>query len=74
MIPALFVTFLSCCSAVIFLELLIKVDPGCGNVVTFCAFLFISAEGFVTTMKLGQKTPQVPLTEWLKLVLFFFIV
>jgi len=74
MIPTLFVTFLSCCSAVIFLELLIKVDPGCGNVVTLCAFLFIAAEGFITTMKLGQKTPQVPLTEWLKLVLFFFIV
>lgn len=66
-------TFLSCCSAVIFLELLVKEDPGCGNVVTLSAFLFISIEGFITTMDLGRKKMQVPVSEWFKLVCAFFI-
>ena len=70
---ALATTFLSCCSAVIFLELLVKEDPGCGNVVTFSAFVFISLEGFFTTMKMGRKKPEVPLSEWFKLVIAFFI-
>ena len=70
---AISTTFISCCSAVIFLELLVKEDPGCGNVVTFSAFLFISLEGFFTTMDFGRKKPKVPLIEWFKLVIAFFI-
>jgi len=35
-------------------------DPGCGNLVTFASFLFISLEGFLVTTKCGTVSPIVP--------------
>jgi len=67
-------TLFGCCSSVIFLELLIKEDSGVGNLVTLCAFLFISADGLLHDLQLGRKKLQVPVTEWLKMVIIFFVV
>ena len=76
MLPVLSIctTLIGCCFAVIFLELLVREDPGCGHLVTLSAFVFISAEGFVNGLKFGRKSLVVPVTEWLRLVLIFFIV
>ena len=61
---AILTVFLGCSLNVIFLELLVKSDPGCGNLVTFTSFLFISIEGFVFTSEFGKKTPKVPLKAY----------
>ena len=45
-ILAIFVCLTSCCCNVVFLELLVRKDPGIGNLVTFSQFLIISLEGF----------------------------
>lgn len=70
----LLTTFTSCCVAVICLESLIQEEPGIGNLVTVCSFLFISIDGFINELNLGRKALQVPVTEWLKLVVIYFIV
>ncbi|XP_059567811.1 nucleotide sugar transporter SLC35B4 isoform X4 [Myotis daubentonii] len=53
--------FAGCCSNVIFLELLVRKHPGCGNIVTFAQFLFIAVEGFLFEAKLGRKQPAIPI-------------
>jgi len=73
-LPLIATTLFGCCSAVICLELLIQEDPGVGHLVTFCAFLFISADGLLNELQLGRKKLQVPVTEWIKIVIIFFIV
>ena len=37
-------------------------DPGIGNLVTFCSFLFITVQGFFFTARCGTITPKVPIT------------
>ena len=59
-LPLIATTLLGCCSAVICLELLIQEDSGVGHLVTFCAFLFISADGLLNELQLGRKKLQVP--------------
>lgn len=71
---AMLVVFIGCCSNVFFLELLIKEDSGSGNLITFAQFVVIAVEGFITTMRFGTKKTEVPFTEYLKMVLMFFIV
>ncbi|KAF2345033.1 UAA transporter [Trinorchestia longiramus] len=66
--------FIGCCSNVIFLELLVKAEPACGTLITFSQFVFIAAMGFIFTMQFGRKKNNIPLREYLMLVLFFFIV
>lgn len=70
----LLATLIGCCSAVICLEALIQEDPGVGNLVTVCAFIFISLDGFVNELKFGHKKLNVPVSEWLTLVVLFFLV
>ncbi|XP_015414898.1 PREDICTED: UDP-xylose and UDP-N-acetylglucosamine transporter isoform X7 [Myotis davidii] len=53
--------FAGCCSNVIFLELLVRRHPGCGNIVTFAQFLFIAVEGFLFEANLGRKQPAIPI-------------
>ncbi|XP_014390645.1 PREDICTED: UDP-xylose and UDP-N-acetylglucosamine transporter isoform X5 [Myotis brandtii] len=53
--------FAGCCSNVIFLELLVRKHPGCGNIVTFAQFLFIAVEGFLFEANLGRKQPAIPI-------------
>ena len=52
---AILTVFVGCSFNVIFLELLVKADTGCGNLVTFTSFLFISVEGFIFTSDFGNE-------------------
>ena len=61
---AILTVFLGCSLNVVFLELLVKSDQGCGNLVTFLSFLFISIEGFIFTSDFGRRTPKVPLKAY----------
>jgi UDP-xylose/UDP-N-acetylglucosamine transporter B4 len=69
---AIFGVFLGCCSNVVFLELLVKADPGSGNLITFLQFLFISVHGFIATAKFGTVKPKIGLKDYGLLVLMFF--
>lgn len=71
---AMFMVMVGCCCNVVFLELLVKQDPGIGNLVTFSQFLILSLEGFIFTSKFGSVTPAVPVKSWLTLVSFYFLV
>lgn len=65
--------FVGCCSNVVFLELLVKEDPGVGNLLTFLQFAFIAVYGFIFTSKFGTAKRQIPMKAYLSLVLFFFL-
>jgi len=71
---AIFVCLTSCCCNVVFLELLVRKDPGIGNLVTFSQFLIIGVEGFIFTTKFGTVPPKVPFSSWLVLVIMYFLV
>ncbi|KAJ7329350.1 hypothetical protein JRQ81_015524 [Phrynocephalus forsythii] len=66
--------FGGCCSNVVFLELLVREFPGCGNLVTFAQFFFIAMEGFVFEAKFGRKQPAIPIKYYLIMVAMFFMV
>lgn len=65
--------FVGCCSNVIFLELLVKEDPGCGNLLTFLQFLFIALHGIVFTSKFGTVKRQISMRDYVTLVVCFFL-
>ncbi|EDW05989.1 uncharacterized protein Dmoj_GI16380 [Drosophila mojavensis] len=64
--------FVGCCSNVVFLELIIKIDPGAGNLITFSQFLFIALEGLIFTSKFFTVRPKIGLRDYVKLVVLFF--
>lgn len=66
--------FIGCCSNVIFLELLVKDEPGSGNIITFAQFLFIALEGFINQSSFGRVKSVIPINEYLILVVMFFTV
>ncbi|XP_075781731.1 nucleotide sugar transporter SLC35B4 [Pelodiscus sinensis] len=66
--------FGGCCSNVVFLELLAREFPGCGNIVTFAQFLFIAVEGFIFEANFGRKRPAIPIRYYLIMVAMFFTV
>uniref|UniRef100_A0A8D0G7L9 Solute carrier family 35 member B4 n=1 Tax=Sphenodon punctatus TaxID=8508 RepID=A0A8D0G7L9_SPHPU len=66
--------FSGCCSNVVFLELLAREFPGCGNIVTFAQFLFIAVEGFIFESNFGRKRPAIPIRFYLVMVAMFFTV
>jgi len=68
------VVLVGCAANVVFLEFLVKKDPGIGNLVTFCSFLFITVQGFFFTARCGTITPKVPITAWTTMVIMYFIV
>ncbi|XP_068986602.1 UDP-xylose and UDP-N-acetylglucosamine transporter [Bombus flavifrons] len=70
---AILCVFLGCCSNVVFLELLVKDDPGSGNLITFAQFLFISIEGFLFTSKCGTVKPNIGIKDYFILVTMFFV-
>lgn len=70
----IFLLFIGCCSNVVFLELLVKEDPGSGNLITFSQFLFVAVEGFIFTHQFGTKKPHIGLWDYSVLVAMFFIV
>jgi len=71
---AVLLVLLGCCSNVIFLEMLVKQDPGIGNLVTFAQFLAIALEGFVFTTRCGTVPPAIPFSAWATLVTMYFAV
>ncbi|KAG1957597.1 UDP-xylose and UDP-N-acetylglucosamine transporter [Pimephales promelas] len=66
--------FVGCCSNVVFLELLVRDFPGCGNIVTFAQFAFIALEGFIFETNFGRKKPHIPLSNYVIMVTMFFTV
>lgn len=64
--------FIGCCSNVVFLELVVKEDPGAGNLATFLQFLFIAIMGFCTVGKFGTAPRNIPFKQYLILVGFFW--
>ncbi|XP_014473417.1 PREDICTED: UDP-xylose and UDP-N-acetylglucosamine transporter [Dinoponera quadriceps] len=70
---AVFCVFLGCCTNVVFLELLVKDDPGSGNLITFSQFLFIAVEGFLFTSKCGTVKPNIGIKDYFVLVTMFFV-
>lgn len=70
---AIVMVFVGCCTNVVFLELLVKIDPGSGNLITFLQFLFIALEGFINTSKCGTVKPRIGLRDYLILVAMFFV-
>nr|XP_027222610.1 UDP-xylose and UDP-N-acetylglucosamine transporter-like [Penaeus vannamei]XP_027222611.1 UDP-xylose and UDP-N-acetylglucosamine transporter-like [Penaeus vannamei] len=71
---AVFLVFLGCCSNVIFLELLVKNEPGSGNIITCAQFVFIAIEGYIFTSDFGRKKNVIPIKDYMVLVIMFFIV
>lgn len=71
---AILMVLLGCWANVVFLELLIKQDPGVGNLVTFSHFLIIALEGFIITTRCGTVSPNVPVSSWVTLVVMYFVV
>ncbi|XP_066143488.1 UDP-xylose and UDP-N-acetylglucosamine transporter-like [Euwallacea fornicatus] len=57
----------------IFLEYIIKLDPGAGHLITFLQFCFIALHGVIFTSKFGRAERKIPLKEYLTLVAFFFV-
>ncbi|XP_037925751.1 UDP-xylose and UDP-N-acetylglucosamine transporter [Hermetia illucens] len=70
---AIVFVFVGCCSNVVFLELLVKNDPGSGNLITFLQFAFIAVEGFLFTSRCGTRKPRIGLKDYSILVLMFFV-
>ncbi|KAM5172477.1 nucleotide sugar transporter SLC35B4-like isoform 1-T1 [Mantella aurantiaca] len=71
---AVCLVFCGCCSNVVFLELLARNFPGCGNIVTFAQFLLIAIEGFIFQADFGRKRPAIPLRYYVIMVTMFFTV
>ncbi|CAL1595020.1 unnamed protein product [Knipowitschia caucasica] len=71
---AIALVFFGCCSNVVFLELLVRDFPGCGNIVTFAQFLFIALEGFIFESKFGTKKTAIPIRNYIIMVTMFFFV
>ncbi|XP_036230188.2 UDP-xylose and UDP-N-acetylglucosamine transporter isoform X2 [Bactrocera oleae] len=72
-LTAVICVFVGCCSNVVFLEYLVKEDPGAGNLITFSQFLFIALEGLVHTIAARNFVPKIPLRNYSLLVIMFFI-
>ncbi|XP_064399731.1 UDP-xylose and UDP-N-acetylglucosamine transporter-like [Halichondria panicea] len=71
---AISLVFLGCCSNVVFLELIIKDDPGAGNIITFFQFLFVSLEGVVFVSHFFRVRPVIPIRKYIFMVMFYFFV
>ncbi|KAM8719642.1 hypothetical protein ACLKA7_005814 [Drosophila subpalustris] len=69
---AMICVFLGCCSNVVFLELIIQIDPGAGNLITFLQFLFIALEGLIFTSKFFTVKPKIAMRDYVMLVVLFF--
>ncbi|XP_053496975.1 UDP-xylose and UDP-N-acetylglucosamine transporter [Ictalurus furcatus] len=71
---AVSLVFVGCCSNVVFLEVLVRDFPGCGNIVTFAQFVFIALEGFIFETHFGRKKPAIPIRNYVIMVTMFFTV
>ncbi|CAG9786542.1 unnamed protein product [Diatraea saccharalis] len=69
---AITMVFVGCCSNVVFLEMVVKEDPGAGNLATFLQFVFIACVCFCTVGKFGTAPMNIPFEQYLILVAFFW--
>ncbi|EEB05420.1 NST UDP-N-acetylglucosamine transporter [Schizosaccharomyces japonicus yFS275] len=77
MISALSYIFGGCCSTAYTLEAIVREAPNSGVLLTFAQFLFIGVEGFLYHCIVNPKAlvrPKVPVTRWLIIVFFFFLI
>ncbi|XP_022667396.1 UDP-xylose and UDP-N-acetylglucosamine transporter-like isoform X2 [Varroa destructor] len=65
-------TFGACCSNVVFLEQLVRLEPGCTTLVTFAQFAFIAVEKFFSETRCFRKKRAVPLSRYIEMVAVFF--
>ncbi|XP_019866445.1 UDP-xylose and UDP-N-acetylglucosamine transporter [Aethina tumida] len=70
---AIFTVLLGCGLNNVFLEYIIKLDPGSGHLITFLQFLFIAIHGFIFTSKFGTVKPKIALKDYMILVTLFFV-
>ncbi|KAG8440072.1 hypothetical protein GDO86_006025 [Hymenochirus boettgeri] len=66
--------FSGCCSNVVFLELMAREFPGCGNIVTCAQFILIAVEGFIFHVDFGRKKSAIPIRYYMTMVAMFFTV
>lgn len=66
-------SIIGCMLNAVFLEYLVKADPGSGTLATFGQYVFIAIEGFVFTMKCGTKKRIIPLKSYFSVVAMFLI-
>ncbi|KAK9877224.1 hypothetical protein WA026_016972 [Henosepilachna vigintioctopunctata] len=71
-IYAIVMVLIGCGLNNIFLEYIIKLDPGAGHLITFCQFLFIAIHGYIFTSKFGSVQPKISRKYYLILVIMFF--
>ncbi|XP_050519537.1 UDP-xylose and UDP-N-acetylglucosamine transporter isoform X2 [Diabrotica virgifera virgifera] len=69
---AIVLTLTGCMLNNVFLEYIIKLDPGAGHLITLCQFLFIAVHGLIFTSKFGTVKPKIPLSGYMTLVVLFF--
>ncbi|KAK9723240.1 UAA transporter family [Popillia japonica] len=72
-INAIILVYVGCGLNNVFLEYLVRQEPGTGNLITFSQFLFIAIHGFIFTSKFGQAPRIIPLRDYFTLVVLFFI-
>jgi UDP-xylose/UDP-N-acetylglucosamine transporter B4 len=70
---AIITTLVGCGLNNVFLEYIIKQDPGSGHLITFAQFLFIAIHGFIMTSKFGTVKPKIPFQVYFTLVVLFFL-
>ncbi|KAB0801443.1 hypothetical protein PPYR_05797 [Photinus pyralis] len=70
---AILMVYVGCGLNNVFLEYLIKEDPGCGHLITFLQFLFIACHGFIFTSKFGRVKRKIRLYDYFVLVFMFFV-
>ncbi|KAF5276697.1 hypothetical protein FQA39_LY06501 [Lamprigera yunnana] len=70
---AILMVYVGCGLNNVFLEYLIKDDPGCGHLITFLQFLFIAVHGFIFTSKFGNVKRKIGLYDYFSLVTMFFV-
>ncbi|XP_056635715.1 UDP-xylose and UDP-N-acetylglucosamine transporter [Diorhabda sublineata] len=69
---AIIFTLVGCMLNNIFLEYIIKLDPGAGHLITLCQFIFIAMQGLIFTSKFGTVKPKIPFSNYMTLVVLFF--
>ncbi|GJQ69949.1 hypothetical protein Trydic_g13339 [Trypoxylus dichotomus] len=72
-ITAIVLVYVGCGLNNVFLEYLVRSEPGTGNLITFSQFVFIAIHGLIFTSKFGQAPRVIPLSDYLTLVTLFFI-
>ncbi|KAI3378172.1 hypothetical protein SNEBB_004833 [Seison nebaliae] len=77
---AILFVYIGCCTNVYFLETLVKMQQGVGNIVTLAQFVFVSSIGLSKRLIFRENNQKsiffshIPIMEYVKIVLLFTIV